>query len=143
MKPIVSLENAPEVLSKMGFGIGLVRSPVRAWCTALVVSEGREIPVISDITVGNIPAHINHNRWIVSCPLCSGAMLASKSDPIFWCVNCENQANKGHPMAVVFPKRTGLIEWILMKRPDPATRNWKSPESIDDLIRENKRHGVH
>jgi hypothetical protein len=142
MRAIVNLENAPEVLSRMGLAPRHSSSPMRDWCAVLVAGEFRPVPTIAARTAGCVSAIVNNNRWIVKCPYCAGAMLASKHDPIFWCVNCENQANQGLPMAVHFPKNRELIEWVLMKRPDPTTRNWIVTETVADLIRDNKAHGV-
>lgn len=140
MRSIISLENAPEVLARLGTNLN--GSRMRIWCAVLMTADFRPAPVIAARTAGRVNAEVNHNRWIVKCPTCDGAMLASKNEPIFWCVNCENRANEGLPMAVRFPPNISVIEWVLMKRPDPKTRNWVTTETVADLIRDNQLHGV-
>lgn len=138
MKPIMSFDNDLEVMVRCKG-----QPNVRNWASLMIVASGQPAPVISQLTVGRTFATVNHNRWIVKCPHCStGAMLASKREKIFWCVNCEMQGNNGYPMQVIFPKDIAMIEQVLCERPDPSTRNWLIHETVNDLMRENAQHGV-
>lgn len=138
MKPIMYFETDIEVLIRCKG-----QPSVRNWCATLMVASGQPAPLISQLTVGRVFATVNHSRWIAKCSYCAGgAMLASKRERIFWCPNCEMQANGGYPMQVIFPKDMEMIEQVLTARPDPATRNWLLHETIADLVRENTQHGV-
>lgn len=77
-------------------------------------AEGR---MLSGRPDGKVPAHVNHGRWIVSCPSpgCSGAQMASPHHP-FVCIVCSNDGNDSQPLTVVFPKKRERIEEILEKR---------------------------
>lgn len=82
---------------------------------------------------------VNHGRWIVQCPWCASAEMAGEW---FFCSQgCFNGAIGRKYVRVVWPKQKEAIEAVLLKRPDPQTRNWTS-ETIDELARENKGHGV-
>jgi hypothetical protein len=82
---------------------------------------------------------VNHGRWIVRCPWCASAELAS--DLYFCSQGCFNGKVGRKYVRVTWPKQREAIEAVLLKRPDPQTRNWTS-ETIDELARENKEHGL-
>ena len=90
---------------------------------------------------GTLYARVNWSRWIVDCPFCSAAQDASKSVSMFWCNECQMKQNEGAPMRVEFPEDAEMIESVLMERSDYHNRNWKLPETLQDLIAENKAHG--
>ena len=85
-------------------------------------------------------AVVNHGRWIVRCPWCSGAQNASREDRRVFCCNCGNAAVKGQWIPVIWPKNWAAIERVLLDRPDPDTRNWERHETLDELIAENTEH---
>jgi hypothetical protein len=89
-------------------------------------------------TENNTPinAYINHGRWVVNCPECNGAGLASRTIKVSCCFDCGAVFTQ-----VVFPRLAPTIEQTLLKRPDIASRNWTT-ESIMELVQENKNHGV-
>lgn len=93
-------------------------------------------------------AYINHSRWIAECPTtgCSGAGFITFKEDRCWCVHC----NTGWH-TIVFPDsdKVGEVEEILLKRPAPNSRNWEPvqrgrfpAEAIEDLIEQNKEHGI-
>lgn len=89
----------------------------------------------------SISATINAGGWIVACPWCPGALMASDNDPRFFCVTCENAARDGKWVGVTWPEARTAIEALLSLRPDPFTRYWTT-ESVVDLERENAEHGI-
>jgi hypothetical protein len=96
---------------------------------------------------GSVEAEVNHGRWLVRCPFCSGAEEADPGEPIFYCLSCGNNAVgaetaplPGHIMLVMFPDNRTEIEAALLARPDIGTRNWAPGESLQDLAKENGEH---
>lgn len=91
------------------------------------------------ITVSPI---VNHGRWLVPCPWCFSAGMASRHDHRFYCVECRNVGAGGKWVRVVWPESKDEIEALLTMRPDPRTRNWKDPETVAELLAENESFGV-
>ena len=86
--------------------------------------------------MGNpILARVNHGRWIADCPDCAGAELA-RDGRLFICHNCSSG-----PHQVIFPAEREVIELLLSWRPE-INRNWEVGETVENLERENKEHGV-
>lgn len=91
---------------------------------------------------GSIPVFVNDSRWMIQCPTCNGAQLASVNDKRFFCTTCLNSENGGRWLRVVWPKDAGQIEETLKRRPNPSNRHWLPHETVADLERENREHGV-
>jgi len=89
---------------------------------------------------GEVQAEVNHGRWLVRCPACAGAEEADPQEPVFYCLSCGNSDNDGHVMTVVFSDDRETIEKILLLRP-MENRNWKTRETLQDLVIENLEHG--
>lgn len=91
-----------------------------------------------------VPAIVNHGRWIVECPFCTGAQFASRTDPRFLCITCRNALVAGAWVRVVWPSPEDQerIEQLLGARADARHMNWRAEESTEDLARENAAHGV-
>lgn len=104
----------------------------RPYLQAPVIPQARAVG-------GDLPAYVNHGRWVVNCPSCPSAQNASFDDPWFWCPTC---GSGGMWHKVTFPKQRTAIEVLLEKRPDITTRNWLPGESVADLRRENTDHGI-
>jgi hypothetical protein len=87
---------------------------------------------------------LNHGRWIVDCPFCPSAQIASASDPLFLCSDCLNFAIGSRWVRVVWPKPANrkAIEEAVHLRPSKEVMNWDPAESVADLRRENLEHGV-
>lgn len=81
-----------------------------------------------------IPAEINHGRWIVRCPYCSGAELADTADPRFFCLSCLNEEAGGKWLPVQFPANREELEKALLERKQVETRSWLPHESLTDLL---------
>ena len=88
-------------------------------------------------------AEVNRGRWIVHCPFCPGAQLASEGDPRFFCVDClhEGTGAEGQwlPVAWPAPDLRAQIEETLHRRP-LVNRNWSRTELVSDLEEETRAH---
>ena len=91
-----------------------------------------------------LPVYVNHGRWVVDCPNCNSAQLASRSDRRFWCVDCRNVWVQGKWVMVTWPSAAdeAAIESVLDRRPHARNANWRPGESVADLIAENTAHGL-
>ena len=96
----------------------------------------RDIAVDDDV---NLPAVVNHGRWIVRCPWCRSAGYAGENC-LFMCEECWNGAIGRKYARVYFPSERGKIEELLVKRLSPRNRNWEQGESVAALRRENRAH---
>lgn len=89
-------------------------------------------------------AVVNHGRWIVHCPFCTGAQHASKSDRKFLCVTCWHRGTAAADrwLLVLWPTDAMLeaVERELLRRPDPRTRNWRPGETPTQLSLELGDH---
>lgn len=88
---------------------------------------------------------VDDGRWIVKCPHCGGAQLASPDWRRFLCVDCANVAFGGRWLAVEWPSEDLVAagEALLAARPDVATRNWDpTKESVGALKAENVIFGA-
>lgn len=80
---------------------------------------------------------VNHGRWIVECPDCHDAQLASRHDPRFMCVACGNASVGGKWRRVTWPAKANQIEELLEVRV-AALQNWAPGETVADLKAENE-----
>jgi hypothetical protein len=104
---------------------------------------GVTIPAITKIAPGQpLYAFINHGRWCVSCPDCSGGEYVWLDSPVTMCQSCWNAAVNGKWRRVVIPGNRVLIERVLMHRPVRQNRNWYPFETLADLQRENRDRGL-
>ncbi len=109
---------------------------------AIVLQKGIMLPL--DGEVANEPILepcINHGRWIIRCPWCNNAELAS-DDELFFCSNCCNAAMGRRQVRAPFPKERLEIETALVKRPLVGNRNWEPHEPLELLLADNASHGV-
>lgn len=87
-------------------------------------------PIITDWQQkGQIPAYVNHGRWVADCP-CGGAELVAEGRRMV-CGSC------GLNSPVTFPANTDEIERVLHDRRDTAARNWYPGETVEMLEAEN------
>jgi len=100
----------------------------------------RDRPLVlnKEVSSKTLRANINHSRWIVNCPFCNSAEFLFE-DKRFFCTECQNEEIEGKLYKVITPGNRLQIEALLEARPIP-NRNWKHPQTIDDLIEENKAH---
>jgi hypothetical protein len=89
-------------------------------------------------------AVVNHGRWIVRCPFCTGAQLADPDERVFFCIDCLNHKVQGRIVRVKWPSPAlrGPIEQALTDRPVTTNRNWESREELSYLLAENVMNGV-
>lgn len=98
-------------------------------------------PVIKDWTpVGEVEAFISGGRWLAFCPVpdCNSAEYVQYDWPVFV---CSASCGEG-PLTVIFPRQREQIEAELLKRSTPRTRNWRKGETVANLRRENREHGL-
>ena len=98
----------------------------------------RPLVLKREVSNKTLRADINHSRWLVNCPHCNSTELLF-SDKRFFCTECKNEAIDGKLYKVIMPKNKLQIETLLLPRPIP-NRNWKYPETIEGLARENELH---
>lgn len=116
----------------------------RAYVVSLCLRSGRPPPPKFGAPKGSTYAYVNHGRWVCDCTLCNSAMIASKRDRVFWCMDCRMAQNDGLPMEAIFPDGAKLkaIEAILLKRANAKNRNWYWWENIEGLVLENIQYGA-
>ena len=100
--------------------------------------KDRTLVLNGEVSNKTLRAEINHSRWLVNCPHCNNAELLF-SDKKFFCSECKNEAIEGKLYKVVMPKDKLQIETLLEPRPI-FNRNWRYPETIDGLAKENEIH---
>ena len=114
----------------------------------LAAKKSMHVPAQDGVVSGDaIDAYVNHGRWVVECPDCTGASFVSEIELRFWCLSCGNASVNFAWRSVRMPKDREQIEAVLMFRPaaraDRATtRNWTTDETVKDLQKENIDHGV-
>ena len=84
---------------------------------------------------------VNHGRWLVECPFCPSAQVASAGDRRFFCTDCGNAAVGGAFVATVWPADQAELEEELGLRL-PENANWRPHESLELIRSENAAHGV-
>lgn len=89
-----------------------------------------------------LEAFVNHGRWMVQCPGCPSACLASRRDHRFFCPECSSALDGGHWLPVRWPENWQTIERLLGARPDRRNRNWLPGETAEALQAENIANGV-
>lgn len=105
---------------------------------------GHKAHGLPSATVGGpiLDAFVNHGRWMVQCPGCPSACLASRRDHRFFCPECGNALDGGHWLPVRWPMDWQMIERLLGGRPDRRNRNWHPGETVEALQAENIENGV-
>lgn len=82
-----------------------------------------------------IPAYIDAGVWRVRCE-CGEAPHTDPEWRLACCFGCGAIYTN-----VVFPNNYKAIEDLLVKRRVQLHRNWRQPETLDDLIKEQIAHG--
>jgi hypothetical protein len=83
----------------------------------------------------------NHGRWLVECPFCPSAQVASVSDRRFFCTDCGNAAVGGQFVKTIWPDELFELDAVLGHRPT-ENRNWRSAETLEHIRNENAAHGL-
>lgn len=82
-------------------------------------------------------ATVNHGRWLVECPWCSSASMASRDDHRFFCTACGNDGT-GKWIVVDWPANAQQAEIVLADRPSIEARSFDPRvEDVGTLIGEN------
>jgi len=91
-----------------------------------------------------VTAFVDGSRWVARCPFCAGAERVNFQTALFFCCGCRNQVVDRAFLRVTLPAKGNRekIERALLKRPDWLKRAWFPHESVADLERQNKDHGV-
>lgn len=92
----------------------------------------------------------NQGRWVAACPRpdCMNAEQfgITPSGEMGGLANgfrCRVEAGGcGLLCDAEWPPNVEDIEWLLMQRPVPATRNWEPGEDLNDLLIQNVQHGI-
>lgn len=87
-----------------------------------------------------LEVYANEGRWVVECPDCNGAQLASRTDRRFMCNECANVAIGGLWRPVIWPADVEEIEAELSTR-RPKNQHWRPGETAAHLRAENAAHG--
>lgn len=98
----------------------------------------RHLILKRELSSKRVRAEINHSRWLVNCPRCSSAEFLF-SDKRFFCSECKNEAVDGKLYMIIMPGNKLQIETLLEPRPI-KNRNWKYPETVESLAKENETH---
>jgi len=101
----------------------------------------KHLIVNDSLIMDPIRAEVNHSRWIANCPWCNGAEFVFLELPRFHCSACDNDGQHKYVPVVLPPERIG-IEIALNKRSRLENRNWKYPETVGDLNKENNDRGI-
>lgn len=97
---------------------------------------------MTDLAVaGAVYAEANWGRWVARCPApwCTNAVALDRGQVTFGCAGMGGCGASGH---LVWPADPDAVETILTMRPVPATRNWLSGETLEQLLLENAAHGI-
>lgn len=83
-----------------------------------------------------LPIIIVWGKWVGPCA-CGNWPAAHRGWSVAHCYECG--AVFRH---LIVPPDADAIERALMTRPDRRHRNWRPPETLEDLYAENRAHGV-
>ena len=89
-------------------------------------------------------------RWVARCPrpACHNAEHFGPSTDgtpggLAGGFRCRSEAGGcGLVCEARWPAQVEEIEWLLMQRPVPSTRNWQPGEDLSALLAENIQHGI-
>ena len=88
-----------------------------------------------------VAAYVIRGNWVADCPFCRETIVVEPGQP-FTCPNCTMAENGGKARPLAMPEQRAEIEAALLQRPVPDNRNWLVGETVEDLVRENRAHGV-
>lgn len=108
------------------YQVGTVDDVRRFWA----IGAGRPLEQTNDV----LKAYVSHGRWVADCARCNGGTVAWIENPDAACLDC------GAIARVEFPPDHGEIEAILLARPNPANRNWRTNDLVAQLLDENREH---
>jgi hypothetical protein len=145
----------PEAGGVVGFALGHLRrqrgEALRSgepWAPFTLGDPAEPLPVKVEAVVNaaNLGAAAGwQGRWIARCPdpRCGGAEYVDFEAPVFMCCSCWN-AGYDHEwltVALPLPAQRRAVEDVLLRRPG-ENRHWLPGESVAELIRQNRAHGM-
>jgi len=106
-------------------------APSRYWSAPVPLDQA----MTAMLGPGEIAIHVyaNHGRWVVECPDCCGAQIASAVDYRFMCTVCANVAVEGLWRSVIWPEEYAEIDEALCCRENTANQNWVPGETLEEL----------
>lgn len=110
----------------------------RTW-QAKTVSLAAALAAPTGPPSSGVRVYANHGRWVVECPDCHAAQIASKEDKRFMCNGCANVAVAGKWRPVTWPSNDAELAALLKARPS-VNQNWVD-ETVTALTNENKTWG--
>lgn len=84
-----------------------------------------------------LEARVEHGRWIVNCSDCRAGLFTAPEIPVACCAECGAVYRR-----IVFPDDAAAIANVLLARPLRENQGWLPSETLDDLKRENREHGL-
>jgi hypothetical protein len=130
----------PDIIFDARTVIG-VRTPAEyAKKQARVLAQQRARGIVAAVQTVDEPieARIEHNRWLIDCACGSGiAVHPEWAEARCLGIGCGRVYTN-----VVVPADRHVIEQLLAARTQHQNRNWRASESVEDLRRENNKHGV-
>lgn len=119
------------------YGRGAERVPrtPRVWLAATPLEQA----MAAETAPHSQAVHVvgNHGRWVVDCPDCNSAQLASPDDHRFMCNECANLVIGGLWRPVVWPKSHQKIADLLDARKDRHLRNYDAGQTLGEIAVEN------
>jgi len=130
--PLLMLRAAKRAVQRQGGEVGFIAGP-----SAAVMSLELDASALADQPAR---AYVNGGNWLWRCE-CGGCEFVDLDEPVGMCASCWN-AHLGHRWRpVILPVEREAIERLLLRRP-AVNRNWHEPETVADLARENREHGL-
>ncbi len=114
------------------------------------------VPPFPDRTSAKtLTARIDNGRWLIDCPNCNSALMASRVFSIFICAECGSPENGGLWYTVRYPEERKEIERLLLLRPATTKGGFtkagiplggfrfyaETEQTVDELRAENKELG--
>lgn len=138
--PICLKARAMGLYSERDFGAITPQSWAKYLCRYGSMIQMPDVPDHVWRSHGEVRAWIYQSQWLVECEQCKVTVPASKTVPLFYCPRCRMGWNAGLAQRVQFPQRIAELETLLLMRPRAVNRNWKYPETVGDIARENQAH---
>ena len=100
-------------------------------------------PLLEIDTESPVKAQVRSGRWLAQCPECMiEFQYVWLDNPLYMCSSCWNAEVGGIYRTVELPTEIEEITRLLLRRPDPSTRDWLPSQVIEDLETENIQNGV-
>jgi len=111
-------------------------------CVVAAGEPGQHGALPAAISSVAVPAQMEWGRWIIKCPFCPSAQLASDTDHKFFCTDCQNAGASGKWLPVAWPANRKVLESLVSIRPRVENRGWLPTQTAKDLAAENAQRGL-